>query len=151
LLGRYVELEHAGEDVDAAIPRPRPISTAAPPAGRTGPPHDTNEGMGEITFNGLSLLTAQGRVMTPRAATGQLVAAALERLGERPARVVDVGTGSGAIALAVAAAALQAEFWATDTSRCAVALTRLNARRQGLQDRVIVRHGDLLEPVPGPI
>jgi release factor glutamine methyltransferase len=107
--------------------------------------------MGEITFNGLSFLTAPGRVMTPRAATEQLVAAALERLGERPARVVDVGTGSGAIALAVAAAAPQAEVWATDTSRWAVALTRLNARRQRLEDRVMVRHGDLLEPVPGPI
>jgi release factor glutamine methyltransferase len=107
--------------------------------------------MGDIAFNGLSLLTAPGRVMTPRAATEQLVAAALERLGERPARVVDVGTGSGAIALAIAAAAPQAEVWATDTSRSAVALARLNARRQGLQGRVIVRHGDLLEPAPGPI
>jgi release factor glutamine methyltransferase len=107
--------------------------------------------MGQVYFNGLSVLTAQGQVMTPRAATEQLVAAALEQLGGRPARVVDVGTGSGAIAIAIAAAAPQAEVWATDTSRCAVALARLNARRQGLQDRVIVRHGDLLEPVPAPI
>lgn len=107
--------------------------------------------MGHVSFNGVSLLTAPGRVMTPRAATEQLVAAAFERLGDHPARVVDVGTGSGAIALAIAAGVPQAEVWATDTSRCAVALARLNARRQGLQDRVSVRHGDLLEPVPGPI
>lgn len=92
-------------------------------------------GMGRVSFNGLSLRTAPGRVMTPRPATEQLVAAALERLGERPARVVDVGTGSGALAIAIAAAAPRAEVWATDTSRCAVALARANVRRHGLQDR----------------
>jgi release factor glutamine methyltransferase len=107
--------------------------------------------VGHISFNGLSLLTAPGRVMTPRPASEQLVAAALRRLGEGPARVVDVGTGSGALAIAIAAAAPRVEVWATDTSRCAVALARANVRRRGLQGRVLVRHGDLLEPVPGSI
>jgi release factor glutamine methyltransferase len=89
--------------------------------------------------------------MTPRAATEELVAAALERIGEQPARVVDVGTGSGAIAIAIASASPAADVWATDTSRCAVALARANVRRHGLHDRVTVRHGDLIEPVPDPI
>jgi release factor glutamine methyltransferase len=89
--------------------------------------------------------------MTPRRATEQLVSAALERIGPRPAHVVDVGTGSGAIAVAIAKAAPNARVCATDTSRCAVALARANARRHGLGDRVIVYHGDLLDPVPGPI
>jgi release factor glutamine methyltransferase len=89
--------------------------------------------------------------MTPRAATQGLVAAALERIGERPARVVDVGTGSGAIAIAIASASPAAHVWATDTSRCAVALARANVRRHGLHRRVTVRHGDLIEPVPDPI
>jgi release factor glutamine methyltransferase len=107
--------------------------------------------VGHISFNGLSMLTAPGRVMTPRPASEQLVAAALEHLGRRPARVVDVGTGSGALAVAIAAAAPHAQVWATDTSRCAVALARANVRRHALDDRIIVRHGNLLEPVPGPI
>ena len=107
--------------------------------------------MAQTTFFGLPLLTSRGNVMTPRAATEQLVAAALERVGDRPARVVDVGTGSGAIAVAIASAAPAAEVWATDTSRCAVALARANVRRHGLGDRVTVYHGDLLEPVPGEI
>jgi release factor glutamine methyltransferase len=107
--------------------------------------------MGQRSFNGLSLVTAPGRVMTPRTTTEQLVGAAVRRLGERRFRVVDVGTGSGAIAVAIAAGAPEAEVWATDTSRAAIALARLNVRRHGLQDRVRVRHGDLLEPVPGPI
>jgi release factor glutamine methyltransferase len=107
--------------------------------------------MGHVRFDGLALRTAPGRVMTPRRTTEQLVAAALERLPGHPARVVDVGTGSGAIAIALAAAAPGAEVWATDTSRCAVALARANVRRQRLCGRVHVRNGDLLEPVPDEI
>lgn len=87
--------------------------------------------------------------MTPRPASERLVAVALGLLGGRPAVVADVGTGSGALALAIASAAPQARVWATDTSPAAVALARENVRRQGLGGRVIVREGDLLEPVPG--
>lgn len=87
--------------------------------------------------------------MTPRAASEQLVVRAIELVRDRPGRVVDVGTGSGAIAIAIAAAAPQLEVWATDASRCAVALARLNVRGHGLDGRVTVRHGDLLDPVPG--
>jgi release factor glutamine methyltransferase len=104
-----------------------------------------------VIFSGLRLATQPGRVMTPRPASEHLVARALELVGDRPARVVDVGTGSGAIAIAIAEAAPEAEVWATDTSRSAVELARRNARRHGLDDRVSVRHGDLLEPVPGPV
>jgi release factor glutamine methyltransferase len=89
--------------------------------------------------------------MTPRAASEQLVAAACARLAGRPARVVDVGTGSGAIAVAIANACPNAEVWATDISRSAVALAGANVRRHRLEDRVLVRHGDLLTPVPGPV
>jgi release factor glutamine methyltransferase len=107
--------------------------------------------MGHVSFGGMSLLTAPGRVMTPRPASEQLVTAALERLDGRPARVADVGTGSGAVAVALAAGAPRAEVWATDNSRCAVVLARANVRLHGLQDRVFVRHGDLLSPVPGSV
>ncbi len=107
--------------------------------------------MREVTFNGLSFATQPGRVMTPRCASEQLVAAAIDRVGSRAACVVDVGTGSGAIAVAIAAAAPHARVFGTDTSRCAVTLARANVRRHGLGDRVTVLHGDLLDPVPGPI
>ena len=107
--------------------------------------------MKTVTFDGLSFATDQGRVMTPREASEQLVAAAAEHIGSRAARVVDVGTGSGAIAVAIAAAAPNAQVVATDTSRCAVALARVNIYRHGLGERVTVCHGDLLDPVSGPI
>lgn len=107
--------------------------------------------MEEATFFGLSLLTAPGQVMAPRATTEQLVTEALGLIGDRPARVADIGTGSGAIAIAIASAAPQAEVWATDTSRLAVALARANVLSHGLRRRVVVSHGDLLETVPRPI
>ena len=107
--------------------------------------------MQEVSFNGLSLAASPGRVMTPRPATEQLVAAAADFIGSRPARVVDVGTGTGAIAVAIAEAAPNARVYATDTSPHAVELAHANVRRHGLGERVTVRHGDLLDPVPGLI
>ena len=107
--------------------------------------------MQEVTFNGLSFDASPGRVMTPRPATEQLVAAAVDFVGPRPARVADVGTGTGAIAVAIAQATPAARVYATDTSPYAVELARANVERHGLCDRVTVRQGDLLDTVPGPI
>jgi HemK-like putative methylase len=105
--------------------------------------------VGKVTFNGLHLATAPGRVMTPRPTTEQLVAAARAHIGAGAARVIDVGTGSGAVAIAIADGCPRADVWATDTSADAVALARANVRRHRLGDRVFVRHGNLLEPVSG--
>lgn len=102
-------------------------------------------------FAGLDLLTAPGRVMTPRRATEQLVERSLARLGTMPARVADVGSGSGAIAVALALRAPCAEIWAVDVSPEAVELTRANATLYGVADRVRVVRGDLLEAIPGEL
>ena len=105
----------------------------------------------EVDFCGLALACAPGRVLLPRPATERLVETALRELDGRTACVVDVGTGSGAVAVALAVAAPALEVWATDTSGCAVELARENAHRHGVGQRVRVRRGDLLEPVPGAI
>jgi release factor glutamine methyltransferase len=107
--------------------------------------------MGDVRFCGHILRTRPRAVMTPRPASERLVQAALALVGDRPASVVDVGTGSGALAVAVGARAPQARVWATDTSPAAVELARENVRRHGLLHRVAVLEGDLLDPVPGPI
>jgi release factor glutamine methyltransferase len=122
-------------------------------ARKTASSSDTNEGMdktfGQSWFSGVRLLTAPGRVMTPRQATEHLVVRALARLGSAPAKVADVGSGSGAIAIAIALRAPNVEVWATDRSEAAVELTRANVARYGLGQRVRVVRGDLLESVPG--
>jgi release factor glutamine methyltransferase len=107
--------------------------------------------MTETPFSGIRLLSAPGEVMVPRSATERLVELAAERLGDRAARVADVGTGSGAIAVALALRARGARVWATDTSDAAVVLARENVSRHGLDDRVDVLHSDLLDGVPGEL
>jgi release factor glutamine methyltransferase len=104
--------------------------------------------MVETSFYGLPLLSARGRVFTPRATTELLVAEALEL---EPRRVADVGTGSGAIAVALAVHAPEAEIWATDTCADAIAIAAANAERHGVAEQVHVLHRDLLDGVPGAL
>lgn len=105
----------------------------------------------ERLFYGIPLATAPGRVFNPRPTTEALVEAALARLDGLPMRVADVGTGTGAVAIAIAKLAPNAEIWATDINPDAVKLARANVARHGLEQRVHVLEGDLLEPVPVPV
>jgi release factor glutamine methyltransferase len=105
----------------------------------------------ETSFYDIPFLTAPGEVFTPRATTERLVDDALERIDGVPMRVADVGTGSGAVAIAIALNRPQAEVWATDTSPAAVSLARRNAKLHGVDDRVHVIQGDLLQPLTQPV
>jgi release factor glutamine methyltransferase len=97
-------------------------------------------------FHGLTFSSDPGRVFTPRPATEGLVDAALARIGTRPARVADVGTGSGAVAVTIALRAPLVEVWASDTCGRALELASRNADRLGAQVHVV--HGNLLESLP---
>jgi HemK-like putative methylase len=119
--------------------------------GGLGPPSLPPASSAEVVFDGVTLLTSPGAVMTPRHTTEALVEWAVEWIGSRSLRVADVGTGSGAVAVAVALRAPSARVWATDDSEEAVALARANVARQGLEQRVQVLLGDLLEPVSGQL
>jgi release factor glutamine methyltransferase len=98
------------------------------------------------TFHGLSFVTDPGRVFTPRPTTEKLVDAALTRIGDRPSRVADVGTGSGVIAITLALRAPLVEVWASDTCSNALAVASRNAERLGAQVHLV--KGDLLEGLP---
>lgn len=105
----------------------------------------------EMLFHGVPLAVAPGRVFTPRPTTEALVDAALEQIEAGAERVADVGTGSGAVAVTIGLAAPEVEVFATDSSPEAVELARLNVARHGLEDRVHVLEGDLLDPIPDPV
>jgi release factor glutamine methyltransferase len=68
-------------------------------------------------------------VLIPRPETELLVEAALERLPkDRPAKVLDLGTGSGCIAITIALERPNVEVTAVDASPTALAVAQGNAR-----------------------
>jgi release factor glutamine methyltransferase len=105
---------------------------------------------GEREFYGRSFHVTPD-VLIPRPETEFLVEAAVgiirERYGRRlsPARVADVGTGSGCIAVSVLGEAPAAFCHAIDRSPLALRVARRNARRHGVEGRLALVCGDLLE------
>jgi release factor glutamine methyltransferase len=88
-------------------------------------------------------------VLIPRSETELLVEAALAAIERLPHPiVVDVGTGSGCIALSIAGDRPDASVHAGDISGSALEVAAQNARDLGLDGRVDLRRGDLLEPFP---
>jgi release factor glutamine methyltransferase len=100
----------------------------------------------KTSFHGLTFVSDPGRVFTPRPTTEALVDVALERLGDAPARVADIGTGSGVVAVTLALRAPQIEVWASDTCARALEIAHANAARLGAQVHLV--KGDLLEGLP---
>jgi release factor glutamine methyltransferase len=90
-------------------------------------------------------------VLVPNPDTEVLVqrAVALAREAGGPFRVADVGTGSGCIAVAVAHYAPEVEVWATDISAEALEVAARNVAKHGLEPRVHLACGDLMEPLEG--
>lgn len=111
--------------------------------------------LGEREFFGLSFLVGAG-ALVPRPETETLVERVLAAVAEHPAarrlvRVADVGTGSGAVALSVARHAPNTRVYGIDASTEALAWAGQNRARLGMQDRVVLLHGHLLDPVPEPL
>jgi len=101
--------------------------------------------IGSQEFFGLSFRVTPA-VLIPRPETETLVEVALAELRrtERP-RIADVGCGSGAIAVALAHALPEAGVVAVDVSPASLAIARENVLRHGVEDRIELREGDLLE------
>jgi release factor glutamine methyltransferase len=66
-------------------------------------------------------------------------------------RVADVGTGSGCIAVAVATYVPGATVWASDIDAQALAVAERNVRAHGLEGRIHLVEGDLLDPLPAEL
>lgn len=119
--------------------------------------------VGRREFMGLDFKVDR-RVLIPRPETELLVETALVLLGgprppEGPAVnlppapktgiVADVGTGSGAIALSLAFYLPELVLYATDISAGALDVAGENARRLGVDGRVTLLQGNLLDPLEG--
>lgn len=88
-------------------------------------------------------------VLVPRPDTETLVTAALDLVPEDgPCFIADVGCGTGAVGLAILSERPQAKLFATDISDAALHCTKANVEALGINDRVAVLKGSLLEPVP---
>ncbi|MCK9485460.1 MAG: peptide chain release factor N(5)-glutamine methyltransferase [Dehalococcoidia bacterium] len=111
--------------------------------------------LGRREFYGRTFLVGPG-CLVPRPETEESVEAALAAVREHPqaqrlVRVADIGTGSGAIGLSIAAHAPNTKVWCTDVSSEALQWAGKNMRRFGLEDRVVLQTGDLLEAIDEPI
>jgi len=102
--------------------------------------------VGKRGFHDIELYVASG-VLIPRPETEILVEIALREIQtlNRPANILDLGTGSGAIALAIAHSAPQTIVTATDQSLEALAIAKMNAEQLGFSDRVQFAQGSWYE------
>lgn len=98
-------------------------------------------------FWSLSFRVGPG-VLIPRPETEFIIEKVLEAASEQedPLLIVDLGTGCGNIAVVLAKELPQAQITATDISRSALKLARLNARQHDV-DRISFRHGSLFSPI----
>jgi release factor glutamine methyltransferase len=101
---------------------------------------------GHKEFYGLDLYITKD-VLVPRPETESVVEACLELLPPT-GLFADIGTGSGAIVVAVTKHHLGVKSYGTDISQAALSVAARNRERHGLQERVTLLQGNLLEPLP---
>lgn len=104
--------------------------------------------IGTEEFYGRDFLVNEA-VLIPRPETEELVQETLKRIpslfGDRPIKLVDIGTGSGAIAISMKKEMPTLEVIATDLSDMALVVAKKNGER--LEADIRFLQGDLTEPI----
>jgi release factor glutamine methyltransferase len=106
---------------------------------------------GHREFYGLDFYV-DSSVLIPRPESELLVEKAIELVRNRPlSSIAEVGTGCGAIAISLALNLPKVKIYATDISVSALEVARFNCHKHGVEDRIFLLEGDMLEPLPEPV
>jgi len=101
----------------------------------------------ETNFYGISLYVDKN-VLIPRNETEIMVDKILDfRNMDKNTLIIDIGTGSGAIAIALAKNINHADIIATDISKKALDIAKLNSKRLGIYKKIRFLYGRLLKPI----
>lgn len=94
---------------------------------------------------------ATGAVLRPRAETELLAIEALSRLDKEfgDLAIIDMCCGAGNLAAAIQVNRPNARVWACDLTNGAMAATRVNVRRLGLEQKISAHQGDLFAALNG--
>jgi release factor glutamine methyltransferase len=103
--------------------------------------------LGEVAFHGRDFI-CDGRGLIPRPETEELAEMILADLPQGALEILDMGCGSGVLGLTLAAQRPESRVTLADVSEDALALTRENAGRLGLEN-VSVIGSDLFAEITG--
>lgn len=103
--------------------------------------------LGETEFYGLKF-SVDKSVLIPRSDTEILVQSAIEFIKDKPLSVLEIGTGSGCIAVSLAKKCRKINITACDISEQALKLAALNAKLNGVADRIKFINLDILKKDP---
>jgi len=102
---------------------------------------------GHHEFYGLDFIINHN-VLIPRPETELLVEKIIEAVKKYKINTIaDIGTGSGAIAVSLAVNLPGAKVYATDISSKALEVAEQNCKKHNVDDRIVLLHGNLLEPL----
>ena len=101
---------------------------------------------GRQEFYGLDFIVTPD-VLIPRPETEILVERAIEIVGDREARSLDIGVGSGCISVAVLKNCPKATGLAVDVSEAAIAIAKGNATMHGVNDRLNIEISNVYDDI----
>lgn len=103
--------------------------------------------LGETEFYGLKF-SVDKSVLIPRSDTEILVQTAVEYIKDKPLSVFEIGTGSGCIAVSLAKKCKNINITACDISDEALKLAALNAKVNGVAEKIKFINMDILKKFP---
>ena len=104
--------------------------------------------LGLTYFYDIELIVGKG-VLIPRFDTEVLVDVALELIGKKTAKVLDLACGSGAIGLSILNNTEKTTVDFADISKRALVYTRKNIKKLGFEARSCILHSDMFKNIHG--